>query len=61
MTGSEGRRGAADEVDKDLDEALDESFPASDPPAMTEPGADKRSRPKPRRPARKAPERPERR
>ncbi|MDB5028091.1 MAG: hypothetical protein JWO66_1780 [Candidatus Eremiobacteraeota bacterium] len=22
-----------------LDEALDESFPASDPPAMTEPGA----------------------
>jgi len=24
--------------DRDLDEALDESFPASDPPAMTEPG-----------------------
>ncbi|AXJ96947.1 MULTISPECIES: DUF1244 domain-containing protein [unclassified Sphingomonas] len=24
--------------DADLDEALDESFPASDPPAMTEPG-----------------------
>ncbi len=23
--------------DQDLDEALDESFPASDPPAMTEP------------------------
>ena len=25
-------------ADDDLDEALDESFPASDPPSMTEPG-----------------------
>jgi hypothetical protein len=29
---------ARNKVDDDLDEALDESFPASDPPAMTEPG-----------------------
>ena len=28
---------AKNKVDADLDEALDESFPASDPPAMTEP------------------------
>jgi hypothetical protein len=27
------------EIDAELDAALDESFPASDPPAMTEPGA----------------------
>ena len=29
---------AKNRIDDDLDEALDESFPASDPPAMTEPG-----------------------
>ena len=29
---------AKNKRDADLDEALDESFPASDPPAMTEPG-----------------------
>jgi len=34
MTASLARNRADDE----LDEALDESFPASDPPAMTEPG-----------------------
>ena len=27
------------EIEAQLDEALDESFPASDPPALTEPGA----------------------
>ncbi len=29
---------AKNKADDDLDEALDESFPASDPPAMTDPG-----------------------
>ncbi|HEU4958950.1 MAG TPA: DUF1244 domain-containing protein [Sphingomonas sp.] len=29
---------ARNRTDADLDEALEESFPASDPPAMTEPG-----------------------
>lgn len=29
---------AKNHVEDDLDEALDESFPASDPPSMTEPG-----------------------
>lgn len=35
-------RSRAPEHEEDLlDEALDESFPASDPPAMTEPSPDK--------------------
>jgi hypothetical protein len=52
------RHGNAKSPDDDLDEALDESFPASDPPSMTEPAAGRR--PPPRRTTRKRPDRRER-
>ena len=42
---------AKDKADENLDEALMETFPASDPPAMTEPSPAAR-------PARKSPKRP---
>jgi hypothetical protein len=41
-------------ADAKLDEALEETFPASDPPAMTEPSpGDAAARKRPRRPARR--------
>jgi hypothetical protein len=38
MSAKQPRRPDADHVQELLDEALDESFPASDPPALVEPG-----------------------
>ncbi|MGO8800677.1 MAG: hypothetical protein ACLQJL_16530 [Roseiarcus sp.] len=49
---------AKERVDAALDEALEESFPASDPPQMTEPAAEHRPAGKPpagRRAVKKAP------
>jgi hypothetical protein len=41
-------------TEADLDEALEETFPASDPPAMTEPAAGPRPTRKPPKPRPKA-------
>jgi hypothetical protein len=39
MTAKNKSRSDKDKMDAQLDEALAETFPASDPPAMTEPAA----------------------
>jgi hypothetical protein len=57
MTSKPKGQTAKDKIDASLDEALEESFPASDPPAMSEPAAadhapakPPKRRPKTRRP-----------
>ena len=48
MTVKSNRRSEKDKkVDAELDEALEGTFPASDPPAMTEPSAAEPPAPKP--------------
>lgn len=57
------RQTAKDKTDADLDEALEETFPASDPPAITEPSTGNRVAKAPanqRRP-RSSPRKPKRR
>jgi hypothetical protein len=57
MTRKTKGQAAKDKVDAELDEALEATFPASDPPAMTEPSAANHTTPKRprRRPAAKPP------
>jgi hypothetical protein len=49
---SKARTPSAKEVDRKLDEALKDTFPASDPVALTEPAPQQPDKPNRRKPAR---------
>jgi hypothetical protein len=49
MTAKRKSRSDKDKVDAQLDEALADTFPASDPPAMTEPSTAARATPRSRK------------
>jgi hypothetical protein len=58
MTGKAKGQAAKDKIEANLDEALEDTFPASDPPAMSEPAPanhapakSARRRSKPKRPS----------